>query len=392
MRTRLGWLAVVLVASATLVAASGTQSGEVQFEAARKKAFVDGDLKGAIAEYEALIAAQSADRALVARALLLMAECHEKLGDAQSRALLDRIIRDYADQTEVAGRARTRLASRTGTGSVDRLTHRVAWSAPAEADVHGKISPDGRYLPFRNLVSGGDLYLRDLSAGVDRRMTIHDDKQGIEYAEGSAFSRDGQQLAFAWRIRSRDIYQLRIVSVAGAATARPRIVFDNDDVEWLAPYDWTPDGKWIAVLLQRKDRTTQIALVSAGDGTVRTLKSVAWDGVSNMALSPDGRELAFDLRGVNAGSRDVFVLAVDGSRETPAAAFQGDDSLVGWSPDGQLLFVSNRTGVQAVQPATAYRLRPSPTQSHIAYLVPDTAAERPLEVWVLENARPRASR
>jgi dipeptidyl aminopeptidase/acylaminoacyl peptidase len=96
--------------------------------------------------------------------------------------------------------------------------------------------------------------------------------------------------------------------------------------------------------LQRKDRTAQIALVSAGDGSVRTLKSVAWDGVSNMALSPDGRELAFDLRGADAGSRDVFVLAVDGSRETPAAAFQGDDSLVGWSPEGQLLFVSNRTG------------------------------------------------
>lgn len=80
---------------------------------------------------------------------------------------------------------------------------------------------------------------------------------------------------------------------------------------------------------------------------MRVLKSIDWRGVRRMFFSPDGKVLAYDLSvGDSSQQRDVFILAVDGSRETPAVVHPATDIVVGWSPDGsRLLFSSDRTGV-----------------------------------------------
>ena len=129
-------------------------------------------------------------------------------------------------------------------------------------------------------------------------------------------------------------------------TYRARVVlFDNSDVKWIWPEDWTPDGKNIAVGVQRSDGTAQIGLLGAHDGTLTVLKSLEWRGYIRMALSPDGRYLAFDLRGAETNARDVFVLAIDGSREIPVATYPSNEELIGWSPDGsRVVFSSDRTG------------------------------------------------
>jgi Tol biopolymer transport system component len=44
--------------------------------------------------------------------------------------------------------------------------------------------------------------------------------------------------------------------------------------------------------------------------------------------------------------RDIFVLATNGSRETPLVEHPGNDFVLGWAPDGKrILFASDRTGV-----------------------------------------------
>ena len=165
-----------------------------------------------------------------------------------------------------------------------------------------------------------------------------------QYAENSAFSRDGKQLAYAWRMRQRDIYQLRIVSVAGTGEPTPEVIFDNPEVSWLAPYDWTPDGSAIAVVIHRKDKSAAIGFVSTRTGVFEQLKSLNWDSVSNMVLSPAGDLLAFDLRRQDR-SRDVEVLSVKGNGGATAVSYNADDTLVGWTPDGtRLLFLSDRSG------------------------------------------------
>src|SRR5262249_22826660 len=47
--------------------------------------------------------------------------------------------------------------------------------------------------------------------------------------------------------------------------------------------------------------------------------------------------------------RDVFILAVDGSREIRVVSNAADDRAAGWSPDGRyLLFTSTRTGARSL--------------------------------------------
>ena len=115
-------------------------------------------------------------------------------------------------------------------------------------------------------------------------------------------------------------------------------------------YDWSPDGKWLAVQVQRKDRNAQIGMVGVEDGSLRVLKSVDWRGATKVVFSPDGKHLAFDLPvSDTAEQRDIFVLAVDGSREIPAVVQPSQDVVMGWSPDGtRLVFASDRTGSMGI--------------------------------------------
>src|SRR6266540_4329383 len=104
----IGIIAVALGAGAMLHAQSA-RSAEVQLKAAQQKAEVEGDLKGAIEEYKKVIAMAGANRALAAQALVRMAECYQKLGDAQARAIYDRVVREYADQKDVVAIALMRI-------------------------------------------------------------------------------------------------------------------------------------------------------------------------------------------------------------------------------------------------------------------------------------------
>jgi Tol biopolymer transport system component len=69
-----------------------------------------------------------------------------------------------------------------------------------------------------------------------------------------------------------------------------------------------------------------------------------------MFFSPDSAYLAYDLPSSDTTKlRDIFVMAVDGSREIPAVVDPNQDLLLGWSPDGgQILFASDRTGAMGL--------------------------------------------
>ena len=206
-------------------------------------------------------------------------------------------------------------------------------------DTSGTISQDGRRLSYQDYAAG-NLRVRDLVGGTDHPITVSD----YNVFE-SAISRDGTQVAYPWINNLRGL-ELRITSVQGTSVVPSRRLFASDDVEWISPMDWSPDGKAIAVSLQRGDQTAQIGLVTVPEGSLRVLKSVDWRGPTRIFFSPNGRELGFDLPvSDTSDQRDVFLPAVDGSREVSAVVHPSQDVMMGWSPDGQhLLFASDRQG------------------------------------------------
>jgi Tol biopolymer transport system component len=338
---RVGLVAVLI--GGTLSA----QNLSVELQRITQQETVTGDLRAAIESYKKIVARAGADRSIAAQALVRMAECYQKLGDAQARAIYEQLVRDYADQKDAVALARTRLERNEPGARTTTTTLRKIWAGP-KVDTEGTVSPDGRYLSYVDWFTG-ELALHDLITGTDRRLTNKGTwLDSADFAEESAISRDGKQVAYSWFNDKASRYQLRLANLSGDPNPRP--LFDSDEVDWIGPYDWSPDGKWLAVQLQRRDRTAQIGLVTVGDGSLRILKSVDWRGATKILFSPDGKYVAFDLPvSETAEQRDVFVLAVDGTREIPAVVQPSQDVVMGWAPDGtRLLFASDRTGSMGI--------------------------------------------
>jgi outer membrane protein assembly factor BamD (BamD/ComL family) len=109
MRTRLVPLLIILTAAASLTLSGQSQTAETMFEAARRLEVVDGNLKGAIKQYQAVVDRfGGTDRSAAARALLLMAEAYQKIGDAEAQRVYERLLHDFGDQKEAAAEARAR--------------------------------------------------------------------------------------------------------------------------------------------------------------------------------------------------------------------------------------------------------------------------------------------
>lgn len=346
MKARLVMVALIFAMAITGVTAQQSGTAAALLEAARQKETVEGDLAGAIKQYQALVDRfAKADRAVAASALVRMAECYQKLGQSQSHALYERVVREYADQTSAVTLARARLNSTPEATRTADTTLRKLW-AGSQVDTGGTVSPDGRFLSYVDWDTG-DLAIHEFATAANRRLTNKGPwTRSDEYAERSVISRDGTKVVYSW-FNGKDRYELRSLDLKPSGMSESRRVFDNADIAWLAPLDWSKDGRWVAVSLARMDRSTQIGLVDVHHGSLRTLKSVDWRGATTMFFSPDGKYLAFDLpAGNEIGDKpDVFVMATDGTSETPVAPSPGRDIAMGWSPDGtRLLFSSDRAG------------------------------------------------
>ena len=156
-----------------------------------------------------------------------------------------------------------------------------------------------------------------------------------------------------------------MVELDGDGLPRARTVYSNAETDYIQPFDWAPDGKAVVVAVRRPDRSGQIALLGLPGGTLAPLTTFAWrDESTHIGFSPDGRSIAYDLPGEDsAGERDVFVIAVDGSRQTAITSHRKDDRFVAWSRDGsRLIFSSDRTGTIQLwaQPMSNLALRGAP--------------------------------
>ena len=174
--TKITLLTAALLAAFPLQAMTD-RTADVQFKAAEHKEQVEGDLKGAIEQYKKI--AQSKDRSIAVQALIRMAECYQKLGDAESRKIYERVVTDFADQKEAVAIARARLdgPSQSGGGKSDRtiwsgqsvVAERI-WSADF-VNLEGSISQDGNYYLFYDTRDKSNLAIRDLRTGRTRALT-----------------------------------------------------------------------------------------------------------------------------------------------------------------------------------------------------------------------------
>ena len=334
-------LAVILVAGA-----QAKDESERMFKVAQNAELVDGNLKAAIEQYKKIVAHHGGNRAAAAKALVQMGRCYEKLGKAEARKAYQRVVTEYADQGEPAAQASLRLAALTKPvrPTVAGMQIRRVWRGPDDmlSKSHdGDVCADGRYLTFYER-RGRSLMVLDLATGESRRLVQGGSPEHQPHR--SRVSADCTQIAYEWDGPGGD-EELRLIGIDGSGE---RVLYRNQEVPHIHPRGWLPDGKHIVVATTLKDRTSQIAVVSVADGSLRVLKSFDWKAFPyspTSTVSPDGRYVAYELADEDLSGHDIALLATDGSRETPLVTHPADDDVVGWAPDGRtLLFLSDRTG------------------------------------------------
>jgi dipeptidyl aminopeptidase/acylaminoacyl peptidase len=196
-------------------------------------------------------------------------------------------------------------------------------------------SPDGRRLAYVLDPDGSeqyDIYTYNLDTGQHNNLTPHT-PDAIQ--PGFSWSPDAHWIAFASDRAGRfDSYR---IPLPGGPACK---LFDLPYSAWKVC--WSPNGRWIAVVVEAKGQDFNTFIVPIGGGEPF---AIALNGeplnAKDVAWSPEGDRLAFssDLGGMfNVGlfhveSRQISWLTNDQEdKETPA-----------WSSDGQrLAFVSAR--------------------------------------------------
>jgi hypothetical protein len=189
-RTRAAFAAVLAMASITVAAQQRSQA-QIELQAAIRTETVEGNLNAAIKQYSAIVSKHGSDRGVVASALVHMAECYQKLGDSESKRIYERLIREFADQTEAVATARARLGAPATAGPLAARGDRSLWSG-VEVDLFGTVSPDGRYLSYTDWFTTNNTLIHDFVTGKDRAITANAASFGeLGFSGWSAISRDG---------------------------------------------------------------------------------------------------------------------------------------------------------------------------------------------------------
>jgi Tol biopolymer transport system component/DNA-binding winged helix-turn-helix (wHTH) protein len=185
-------------------------------------------------------------------------------------------------------------ANRCGLWWIDPSSRRATRTAIGDGDIRSpRVSPDSRTIAFHVLDASGSLnvWTQPLDGGPRRRVT--DDREAASYPS------------------------------------------------------WSPDGQWLAVEVQRGERT-QIGVVAAGGGAVDLLTDTAGQSWPH-SWSPDGEHIVY------AAERDAVWNVWEVSRRTRAArqlthfiSSSGYVRYPSWSPRGDRIVFERETRTATV--------------------------------------------
>jgi Tol biopolymer transport system component len=194
-----------------------------------------------------------------------------------------------------------------------------------ELEEQPSISPDGTRVAFR---WKGEIFVKQIGTEGGEIPITKD--PGVE--SFPAWSPDGSRIAF---VRNGEVF---LVSALGGS---PRKAAES--AERIA---WTPDGSALLVLKRVPPYAQSVFRVSLEDGREQRLTSPEEPSAGDiqMAMSPDGRTLAFCRSPLREGC-DLFLVAASGG-EARKLTNDGAGILgLAWTADGrEIVFASDRRG------------------------------------------------
>jgi len=333
-------ISLLAVALTLLVDAPAlAQTGHDLLQQALIQEQAEGNLQAAIQLYERIVKEFGNDRALAARALVQMGKCHEKLGSQEAEKAYQRVVRDYADQSEFVAQARELLANMRGTAQAGAEQPRGITTRQIHKWVYGEafplaVTPDGMDLVYVDNWFG-NLAVRDLQDGESRSLT----QDSSWSAWGAAVSPDGRTVSYL--LAESATSSLHLVGIDGSNS---RVLYR--EVGCPVSYnEWTSDGEHIIALVQCGE-TQRVTRISTRDGDTGLVRELDPGRLEEISLSPDNRYLTYGLAvDGEGGNFDIWILSLDGSLNVPLVRHPANDRLLGWMPESdEVLFLSDRDG------------------------------------------------
>jgi Tol biopolymer transport system component len=215
----------------------------------------------------------------------------------------------------------------------DAVTIRQLLLRP-DVDSVGGPSWDGRFVPYRN--NNAELLLYDTETRQSS-VVLHGPENVRTNFLNFIAAPDGSQVAYM--LESQDGGgELRLLMTDGSGErtllADPKYIYYN-------PRSWSPDGRTLAAVLWEKDGPRDVVLIDVATGASRVLYGSAAPP-TNAQISPDGRYVAYNEHG------DVYAVPTEGGTPLAAATGPARDFLIGWAPDGRLVFQSDRSGTNDI--------------------------------------------
>ncbi len=206
------------------------------------------------------------------------------------------------------------------------MGHPVELTRFTTDEMGGHLSPDGLFLVYTSNQKGNlDIWLKDLTTGIPEQLTEH-----VAVDTQPTFSPDGESIAF---ISMRDdvkgdLYLMEIgddpIALTDRQTADAYPVFH-------------PDGESIILASGPEGKTRIVQLFLDPEDPAKRIRTLTDPGATQPAVSPDGKYLAYILRGKDRINRLVIQRLWDKRKRivTPSGYHCGFPS---FSPDGKNLY------------------------------------------------------
>jgi dipeptidyl aminopeptidase/acylaminoacyl peptidase len=233
-------------------------------------------------------------------------------------------------------------------------------------------SPDGKWIAFASNRDGkNNLYVLPVGGGESERLTdvktgIADFKWGpdsktIAYTMSDAPSDAEEKNKKAkndWYFMDEDYKQGRLYVLwinEKDTTGKQKVLKLTKENRHISSFDWSPDGKWIvythALSSEVNDNVyADIAMVNVASNEVKPVAHTP-AGESNPVFSPDGKFIAYlstDEQVDWAGRTYVKLIPVNGGKSIRLADTPNEATgLLGWSSDGQSVYVSEPSRTSA---------------------------------------------
>jgi Tol biopolymer transport system component/DNA-binding winged helix-turn-helix (wHTH) protein len=232
------------------------------------------------------------------------------------------------------------------------------------------FSPDGKQIALAlHGESGSGIYVSLVSGGKPLQLTSGPQDNGPKW------SPDGEQIAF-YR-PSDEGMAIYTVPVLGGSERR---VYSGPATAFPHAFDWSPDGKYLAISKADPDRThAQIALLSVVNSATRPLTTPsAQDLDYGPTFSPDGSTVAFVRSNVGGMVSELYTVPTAGGQ---AKRLTFDHRTIcgapAWTPDGnEVLFSAASSGSPSLWRVPASGGTPKPVLGSGASAVSPTLSRR----------------